>query len=78
MMGQFCPAMTKVAKAGSLTDFSSCLKLPHHPPSPPSFFGLSYPCARPRSLLGKHSMVTYVWLGSFLGGGARVLERAPA
>jgi hypothetical protein len=23
---------------GSLTDFSTCLKLPHHDPSPPSFF----------------------------------------
>jgi hypothetical protein len=23
---------------GSLTDFSTCLKLPHHDPSPPSFW----------------------------------------
>lgn len=42
MMGQFCPAVTRVVKS-SLTHFPACLKVPHHPPSPPSFFWIVEP-----------------------------------
>jgi hypothetical protein len=52
MMGQFCLAMKKVAKAGSLTDFSSCLKLPHHPPSPPSFWDCRTSALKPVAAWG--------------------------
>jgi hypothetical protein len=51
---------------GSLTEFSSCLKLPHHDPSPPSFLDLRTPALNPARCL-----VSARWLHLFRSGPSR-------